>query len=76
MALNKRRRGSFAEVFIKRLCYVVQRSRSFEPDCHRPESRQSVDRMNGDVRSIFSLYRSCLRQIGRLPTEYLRCVPA
>ncbi|KAI9057727.1 hypothetical protein FKP32DRAFT_1637204 [Trametes sanguinea] len=28
--------------------------------------------MNGDVKTIFSLYRSCLRQIRRLPTEYLR----
>ncbi|KAJ2984826.1 hypothetical protein NUW54_g10365 [Trametes sanguinea] len=28
--------------------------------------------MNGDVKAIFSLYRSCLRQIRRLPTEYLR----
>ncbi|KAI0328173.1 hypothetical protein GY45DRAFT_1326714 [Cubamyces sp. BRFM 1775] len=28
--------------------------------------------MNGDVTAIFSLYRSCLRQIRRLPTEYLR----
>ncbi|KAJ8474513.1 hypothetical protein ONZ51_g7176 [Trametes cubensis] len=28
--------------------------------------------MNGHVTAIFSLYRSCLRQIRRLPTEYLR----
>ncbi|KAI0673360.1 hypothetical protein C8Q78DRAFT_1067709 [Trametes maxima] len=28
--------------------------------------------MNGDVGAIFALYRSCLRQIRRLPTEYLR----
>ncbi|OSD03300.1 hypothetical protein PYCCODRAFT_1434717 [Trametes coccinea BRFM310] len=28
--------------------------------------------MNGDVKAILSLYRSCLRQIRRLPTEYLR----
>ncbi|KAI0361384.1 hypothetical protein OH77DRAFT_1443782 [Trametes cingulata] len=28
--------------------------------------------MNGDVKSIYSLYRTCLRQIRRLPTEYLR----
>ncbi|KAI0639632.1 hypothetical protein C8Q77DRAFT_1152597 [Trametes polyzona] len=28
--------------------------------------------MHGDLGPIFSLYRSCLRQIRRLPTEYLR----
>ncbi|KAI0830536.1 hypothetical protein BC628DRAFT_1408016 [Trametes gibbosa] len=28
--------------------------------------------MNADVKSVFSLYRTCLRQIRRLPTEYLR----
>ncbi|KAI8990489.1 hypothetical protein BD414DRAFT_483814 [Trametes punicea] len=28
--------------------------------------------MNGDVKAIFSLYRSCLRQIRRLPTDHLR----
>ncbi|KAH9857959.1 hypothetical protein C2E23DRAFT_864963 [Lenzites betulinus] len=28
--------------------------------------------MNGDVKSVLSLYRTCLRQIRRLPTEYLR----
>ncbi|KAI0652073.1 hypothetical protein C8Q79DRAFT_896689 [Trametes meyenii] len=28
--------------------------------------------MNGDVSAVFALYRSCLRQIRRLPTGYLR----
>ncbi|KAI0720010.1 hypothetical protein C8T65DRAFT_23528 [Cerioporus squamosus] len=28
--------------------------------------------MNGEVKTIYSLYRSCLREVRRLPTEYLR----
>ncbi|KAI0375225.1 hypothetical protein BV20DRAFT_985655 [Pilatotrama ljubarskyi] len=28
--------------------------------------------MNGDVKPVYALYRACLRQIRRLPTEYLR----
>ena len=38
----------------------------------RNPPRNLADCMNGDVQAIYSLYRSCLREIRRLPTEYLR----
>ena len=45
-----------------------------EPAATRVVVTNSICRMNGEIKAVYSLYRSFLREVRRLPTEYLRYV--